>query len=118
MACTMHGLNTGMRCENITMETGWKKSCKGDGNGSGVFVGEKELVFTEIEKIAGEGDYRQFAKYVDDAMKSWNILEQDAGYWKENWCRIRKKLYLIRRNQNFRSKLRFAVISAESRMQK
>ena len=34
----------------------------------------------EIEKIAGEGDYRQFAKYVDDAMKSWNILEQDAGY--------------------------------------
>lgn len=57
-----------------------KRAVKGTETDPGVFVGEKELVFTEIEKIAGEGDYRQFAKYVDDAMKSWNILEQDAGY--------------------------------------
>lgn len=46
----------------------------------GVHLGEQSLVFDEITKIAGEGDYRTFAKTLDQAMKAWGVLTQETGY--------------------------------------
>jgi hypothetical protein len=46
----------------------------------GVHLGEQALVFDEIAKIADEGDYRSFAKLMDQAMKEWGMLPEDAGY--------------------------------------
>lgn len=47
---------------------------------SGVHLGEQALVFDEIAKIAENGDYRTFAKLVDQAMKKWGLISEDAGY--------------------------------------
>lgn len=46
----------------------------------GVHIGEQALVFDEIAKIAGDGDYRKFAAIMDQAMKEWGILPEEAGY--------------------------------------
>lgn len=46
----------------------------------GVWSGEERLVFDDISKIAGSGDYREFALIVDQAMKQWKILPEDAGF--------------------------------------
>ncbi len=46
----------------------------------GVHLGEQALVFDEIARIAGEGDYRAFAKLADGAMREWGLLSGDAGY--------------------------------------
>lgn len=46
----------------------------------GVHLGEQALVFDEITQIAGNGDYRNFANLMDQAMKKWGLLTEDAGY--------------------------------------
>ena len=46
----------------------------------GVHLGEQALVFDEIGRIAGTGDYRNFAKLTDRAMKEWGVLAEDTGY--------------------------------------
>lgn len=46
----------------------------------GVWSGEERLVFDDISKIAGSGDYREFALIVDQAMKQWKILPEDGGF--------------------------------------
>lgn len=46
----------------------------------GVHLGEQALVFDEIARIAGEGDYRAFAVLADKAMKEWGMLPADTGY--------------------------------------
>ena len=46
----------------------------------GVHLGEQALVFDEITQIAGDGDYRTFAKIVDQAMKKWGVMPEDTGY--------------------------------------
>ena len=45
----------------------------------GIHLGEKTLVFDKIEKIAGDGDYREFAEILDQAFKKWGIVPKDAG---------------------------------------
>lgn len=49
----------------------------------GITLSEQALVFKEIREIAGSGDYRCFAKYMDRAMKEWGVLSQDTGYIEE-----------------------------------
>lgn len=46
----------------------------------GVHLGERALVFDEITQIAGDGDYRTFARLTDQAMKKWGLISEDAGY--------------------------------------
>lgn len=46
----------------------------------GVHLGEQALVFDEITQIAGDGDYRTFARMTDQAMKKWGLLSGDTGY--------------------------------------
>ena len=46
----------------------------------GVHLGEQALVFDDIAKIAGEGDYRNFARIMDQAMKEWNVIPKETGY--------------------------------------
>lgn len=46
----------------------------------GVHLGERALVFDEITQIAGDGDYRTFARLTDQAMKKWGLLSGDTGY--------------------------------------
>ena len=46
----------------------------------GVHLGEQALVFDEIARTAESGDYRNFAKLMDQAMKEWGLLSEDAGY--------------------------------------
>ena len=45
----------------------------------GIHLGEKALVFDEISKIAGNGDYRKFAELLDRALKKWGVVPEDAG---------------------------------------
>ena len=45
----------------------------------GVHLGEKSLVFDEIEKIAGRGDYREFAEILNQAFKKWKIVPEETG---------------------------------------
>lgn len=47
---------------------------------AGVHMGERALVFDEITSVAGDGDYRAFAKLVDQAMKEWGVIPEDTGY--------------------------------------
>lgn len=46
----------------------------------GVRLGGRALVFDQIHEVAGDGDYREFAKLADQAMKEWGILPEDTGY--------------------------------------
>lgn len=46
----------------------------------GVHLGRESLVFDRIAEIAGSGDYREFAKIMDRAMKEWKVLSEDTGY--------------------------------------
>lgn len=46
----------------------------------GVHLGEQALVFNDIAKIAGEGDYRNFARIMDQAMKEWDVIPKETGY--------------------------------------
>ena len=46
----------------------------------GVHLGDRTLVFDEIMKIAGDGDYRSFAAIVDKAMKMWKVMPEDCGF--------------------------------------
>lgn len=45
----------------------------------GVHLGEKTLVFDDIAKIAGCGDYREFAALLDQAFKKWGVVPEYAG---------------------------------------
>ena len=45
----------------------------------GVHLGERALVFDEIAKIAGSGDYRKFAAVLDRAMKEWGVMPEGTG---------------------------------------
>lgn len=45
----------------------------------GVHLGNQALVFDDIAGIAGDGDYRTFAALLDQAMKEWGVLAEDAG---------------------------------------
>lgn len=46
---------------------------------AGVHLGNQTLVFDEIIKIAGEGDYRAFATILDKAFKEWGVLPEGTG---------------------------------------
>lgn len=46
----------------------------------GVHLGEQALVFDDIAQIAGDGDYRTFAKLMDQAMKEWGVIPEGTGY--------------------------------------
>lgn len=37
-------------------------------------------MFNDIAKIAGEGDYRNFARIMDQAMKEWDVIPKETGY--------------------------------------
>lgn len=45
----------------------------------GVHLGEQALVFDEISRIAGSGDYREFAAILDRALKQWGVMPQGTG---------------------------------------
>lgn len=45
----------------------------------GVHLGEQALVFDEIAKIAGSGNYQEFASLLDRAMKQWGVMPKGAG---------------------------------------
>ena len=45
----------------------------------GVHLGSQALVFDEITKIAGDGDYRKFAAILDKALKEWGVLPEGTG---------------------------------------
>lgn len=47
---------------------------------SGVHLGKQALVFDEVANIAGTGDYREFVRLFDKALKEWDILAPDTGY--------------------------------------
>lgn len=46
----------------------------------GVHLGQQALVFDEIAKVAGTGDYREFLKLFDQALKEWGIMPEGTGY--------------------------------------
>lgn len=46
----------------------------------GVHLGRQALVFDEIAKIAENGDYSEFAKIMDQAMKEWGVLQKNTGF--------------------------------------
>ena len=46
----------------------------------GVHLGRKSLVFDEIAKVAGTGDYREFLKLLDKALKEWGVFAEGTGY--------------------------------------
>ncbi len=46
----------------------------------GVHLGPKALVFDDIARTAASGDYRDFARLVDAAMKEWGLLPEGNGY--------------------------------------
>ena len=46
----------------------------------GVHLGERALVFDDIASVAGSGDYTEFAKILDRALKAWGILPEGTGY--------------------------------------
>ena len=46
----------------------------------GVHLGRQALVFDEIAKIAENGDYSEFAKIMDQAMKEWGGLQKNTGF--------------------------------------
>lgn len=46
----------------------------------GIHLGKQALVFDDISKVAGDCDYRQFAVYMDRAMKEWELVPEEAGY--------------------------------------
>lgn len=45
----------------------------------GVHLGKQALVFDEISRIAGSGDYREFASILDRALKQWGVMPKDTG---------------------------------------
>lgn len=46
----------------------------------GVHLSEQALVFDDIARTAAYGDYREFARLVDTAMKDWGLLPEKTGY--------------------------------------
>lgn len=46
----------------------------------GVHLGRQALVFDEIAKIAENGDYSEFAKIMDQAMKEWGVLQKNTWF--------------------------------------
>ena len=46
----------------------------------GVHLGKQALVFDEIAKVAGTGDYRAFVTLFDKALKEWGVLAPGTGY--------------------------------------
>ncbi len=45
----------------------------------GVFRDERKLVFSDIQSVAGTGDYTVFAQQLTDALRAWGLLDADAG---------------------------------------
>ncbi len=76
----MHGHRIVTHGGNIKTTTGWKQAAKNaEEIREGVYLGAQALVFDEIQKIAGTGDYREFAAILDRAMKEWKILSEECG---------------------------------------
>ena len=46
----------------------------------GVHLGQQALVFDEIRDVAGTGDYREFLKLFDQALKEWGVFAEGTGY--------------------------------------
>ena len=44
-----------------------------------VHISEHALVFDKMRELAGSGDYEQFASYLDQALKEWQIIKADQG---------------------------------------
>ena len=68
---------------------------------SGVHLGSQALVFDDIAKIAGDGDYKTFCEFVDLAMKEWGILPDDAGYVKGKLISDTKEIVFDPENVQF-----------------
>ena len=45
----------------------------------GIHLGKRALVFDEIDKVAGSGNYQMFAQMGDHALKEWGVIEEDTG---------------------------------------
>lgn len=45
----------------------------------GAKLGDRVLVFPNIDLLAGEGDYTAFAAHLDAALKRWGVLSLDRG---------------------------------------
>ena len=79
-----------------------KKAARGTRElASGVHLGSQALVFDDIAKIAGDGDYKTFCEFVDLAMKEWGILPDDAGYVKGKLISDTKEIVFDPENVQF-----------------
>ncbi|MFQ7767731.1 MAG: hypothetical protein ACLRIL_05275 [Fusicatenibacter saccharivorans] len=67
----------------------------------GIHLGEKTLVFDKIEKIAGDGDYREFAEILDQAFKKWGIVPKDAGLVDGKMISVTKEMIFDPDNSRF-----------------
>lgn len=47
---------------------------------AGVHLGDHVLIFDNIAEISHDGDYREFADLLDQAMKKWGIWKPGTGY--------------------------------------
>ena len=47
----------------------------------GIHLGEKTLVFDKIEKIAGDGDYREFAESWIRPLRSGGLFQRMQDLW-------------------------------------
>ena len=45
----------------------------------GIHLGKKNLVIDHMQELAGTGNYIAFATYLDQALKTWNILDEKQG---------------------------------------
>lgn len=46
----------------------------------GIHLGQQAMVIDDIGAVAGDGDFRTFAKLLDQAMKEWGVLPEGSGY--------------------------------------
>ena len=77
----MRGQSTGILEEDMKNKNRLERAAKGTKLiEQGVHLGEQALVFNDIAKIAGEGDYRNFARIMDQAMKEWDVIPKETGY--------------------------------------
>ncbi|MCM1388284.1 MAG: hypothetical protein NC231_13230, partial [Bacillus sp. (in: Bacteria)] len=48
--------------------------------GDGIYQGAQQLVIHEISRLAGTGNYTEYAKVLDKAFKTWGIWNEETGY--------------------------------------
>lgn len=66
-----------------------------------MYILAKNTGFDEIEKIAGDGDYREFAGILDQAFKKWEIVPEDAGLVDGKMISVTKEMIFDPDNSRF-----------------